>query len=297
MVTFLGSATGSRHAGARGHLANPHLRASEIENVMDAELLEEEAEEVDSGDQAYAPEAYDDYGLTETPPQSWFDRQKIDKHKVNSVFFDMFKKPTSFFPHKLQPGDTVRVYYRDPRTTGDKLISRSLDVSSVKTAFFDGVILNFRGDYHARNIRLRQMVGKNTGVMGVEMVIPMHSPLVEQIIVLRRGYIGRNKNAYFMRGMVGSKNVIPLDKERTEMDRRYAALRQAGEEEQIPESSYPQNEWDRYPLPKWKQDEDDWEEENYRPEDVDDRSEYEIRVIGAYRKRIPGPKGREGAGR
>ena len=29
----------------------------------------------------------------------------------------------------------------------------------------------------------------------------------------KRGFIGRNKNAYFMRGMVGKKNIIPLDKD------------------------------------------------------------------------------------
>jgi len=283
----------------RGRLVKPQLRAAEMENVVDAELLEEEGEEeeeeADPGDGAYPPESYSEYGWKESPPESWFERNKIDRHKVNSMFFDMFAKPTNFFPHKLQPGDTVRVYYRDPQTSGDKQISRSLDISSVRTVFFDGVILNFRGDYHARNMRLRSMVGKGAGIMGVEMVIPMHSPLVEQIVVLRRGYIGRNKNAYFMRAMVGARNVIPLDKERTDMDKEFSTLREAGRGDEVPDSEYPQNEWDRYPLPKWKQDEDDWDEEKYDAKDVDQRSQYEIRVIGAYRKRIPGPKGRSGS--
>jgi len=298
VVSFLGIHTTKVPCGStRGHLVKPQLHAADAENIVDAELLEEEADEVDPGDGAFPPEAYAEYGFTESPPRSWFERNKIDKHKVNSVFFDMFAKPKNFFPHKLQPGDTVRVYYRDPQTSGDKQISRSLDISSMKTVFFDGVILNFRGDYHARNMRLRAMMGKSSAIMGVEMVIPMHSPLVEEIVVLRRGYIGRNKNAYFIRGMIGSANkrVIPLDKERTEMDKKYNNLRESGQSDQIPESEYPQNEWDRYPLPKWKQDEDDWEEENYKAEDVDQRSQYEIRVIGAYRKRIPGPRGRIGA--
>jgi len=29
------------------------------------------------------------------------------------------------------------------------------------------------------------------------------------------------------------------------------------------------NKLDRYPLQKWKQDEDDWDEERYKAEDVD----------------------------
>lgn len=295
-VAFLGShSSRALPANIRGQLVKPQLRAEEMENVVDAELLEDEGEEAleeSEAGQAYDPEAYAEYGFTESPPQSWFERNKIDRHKVNSVFFDMFAKPKSFFPNELQPGDTVRVYYRDPQTTGDKKISRTLDISSVRTVFFDGVIMNFRGDYHARNMRLRSMMGKGAGIMGVEMVIPIHSPLVEKITVLRRGYIGRNKNAYFMRGMVGAKNVIPLDKERTEMDKKYNALREAGLGDQVPESEYPQNEWDRYPLPKWKQDEDDWDEENYKAENVDQRSEYERRVIGDFRMRPPGPRGK-----
>ena len=74
--------------------------------------------------------------------------------------------------------------------------------------------------------------------------------------MLRRGYIGSNKNAYFMRAMVGKRNAIPLDKERTAMDDKFQSLIEEGKEDEIPESDYPQQEWDRYPLPVWKQDED-----------------------------------------
>jgi len=114
----------------------------------------------------------------------------------------------------------------------------------------------------------------------------MHSPLIRKLQVLRRGYIGRNKNAYWVRALIGKKNIIPVDKERQEMDKMYTAMTEMGRADEIPESEYPQSEWDRYPLPVWKQDLDDWEEEKYAPEDVDQRNDYEKRVIGRYRKKV-----------
>ena len=80
--------------------------------------------------------------------------------------------------------------------------------------------------------------------VGYEFQFPMHSPLITRIQVMRRGFIGRNKNAcaqgneaiawgghcveasgesfvhnhstcrYFLRGMVGKRNIIPIDKAR-----------------------------------------------------------------------------------
>ena len=37
----------------------------------------------------------------------------------------------------------------------------------------------------------------------------------------------------------------------------------------------------RYPLPVWKQDMPDWNEDEYDPDKVDQRSEYETRVIAS----------------
>lgn len=280
-------------------LTNLRLRA-EGGKIVDMDTVDDEEEEfeasgaiqeakINSG--AYPPEAYAEYSYDEDPPSAWFDRRKIDRHKVNTVFFDMYKKPKSFFPHKLQPGDTVRVSYLDPVAIGEGQ-QRELKIDKMRTVYFDGVILNFRGEYHARTITLRAMVGKGENVMGSELQFPMHSPLVKRISVLRRGYIGRNKNAYFIRGMIGKRNVIPLDQERTEMDNLYASLRESGRTNEIPESDYPMQEWDRYPLPVWKQDMDEWDEEKYAAENVDQRSQYEVRVIGKFRKRVPGPSGR-----
>lgn len=303
-TAFMGTprlrAHNSVHA-SRG-LKNLRLRA-EGADIVEAQVVKEEEEEEEEGKAseaiqeakmnsgAYPPEAYAEYAYDEDPPDAWFDRRKIDRHKVNTVFFDMYRKPKRFFPHKLQPGDTVRVYYMDASTTGEGE-QKNLKIDKTRTVYFDGVILNFRGEYHARTMTLRAMVGKGENVMGSELQFPMHSPLVKKISVLRRGYIGRNKNAYFMRGMIGKRNVIPLDQERTEMDNLYASLRESGRAKEIPESEYPMQEWDRYPLPVWKQDMDEWDEEKYAAEKVDQRSQYEVRVIGKFKKKIPGPSGR-----
>merc|ERR1719245_1717887 len=110
------------------------------------------------------------------------------------------------------------------------------EFKNMRETYFDGIILKFSGDYHARTIT---MGGKGDEAIGFEMVVPMHSPLVTRLEVLRRGYIGRNKNALFIRGMVGKRNAIPLDKERTEMDKLYASLIEDGRADEIPEPEYP----------------------------------------------------------
>ncbi|CAE7293739.1 rplS [Symbiodinium sp. CCMP2592] len=221
------------------------------------------------------------------PPKAWYKQRHIDRHKVNMKFFDIYKKPVDFFPHRLQAGDTVRVYYLEAKPgSGDKEVRGiKLSKDQLRETYFDGTILNFRGEYHSRTMTVRAMIGKGLSSVGYEFQFPMHSPLITRIQVMRRGFIGRNKNAYFLRGMVGKRNIIPIDKERTEMDKRYSDLRLDGREDEIPDPEYPQQEWDTYPLPVWKQDMADWNEEEYDPSKVDQRSDYETRVIAKYRMR------------
>ncbi|CAK9050468.1 50S ribosomal protein L19, partial [Durusdinium trenchii] len=258
----------------------------EVDDESDDESDEvDEVDEIDDDEEEMALKT--DYAWDEQPPNAWYQKRSIDRHKVNMKFFDMFKKPKDFFPHKLQAGDTVRVHYLEARPSGDKE-TRSFSVSKdqLRETYFDGTVLNFRGDYHARTMTVRAMIGKGVDSVGYEFLFPIHSPLITRIQVLKRGFIGRNKNAYFMRGMVGKRNVIPLDQERAEMDKMYASLRLDGRENEIPSPEYPANEWDTYPLPVWKQDMADWKEEDYDPDKVDQRSEYELRVIAKYKMRV-----------
>jgi len=253
------------------------MRATEVVDV----------DEVDEVDEDEDGEAKAEYAWDEEPSKAWYNRRSIDRHKVNMKFFDMFKKPVDFFPHKLQAGDTVRVHYLEAKPSGDKETRKfSVTKDQLRETYFDGIVLNVRGDYHARTMTVRAMIGKGVDSVGYEFLFPIHSPLITRIQVLKRGFIGRNKNAYFMRAMVGKRNVIPIDKERTEMDKTYANLRIDGREDEIPDPEYPKNEWDTYPLPVWKQDMADWNEEDYDPDKVDQRSQYELRVIAKYKMRV-----------
>jgi len=258
------------------------------EDESEDEFESDEEEYTDEEEEGYPEEAYMDYAHNEDPPDSWFERRYIDRHKVNMVIMDMYKKPASFFPHELQPGDTVRIFYMEPVTpTGD---GRNFNyqvnpLKDMKESYFEGIILEFGGPYASRSMRVRAMVGSGVETMGMEMTFPIHSPLLTKIEVLRRGYIGRNKNAYFIRGMVGRKNVIPLDRERTEMDRLYKSLREDDRADEIPESTYPSLEHERYPIPKWWQDTDSWDEKLYDPDMFDRRSTYEVEILGKIRRR------------
>jgi ribosomal protein L19 len=274
------------------------LRASgnEVIDVVDEdeddEFEDDEYEEdaYEEEDEGYPEEAYGDYAWNEDPPQSWFDRRMIDRHKVNMKFMDLFAKPRSFFPHQLQPGDTVRISFmesKDNKPQGDHARGNepkaTLERKNLKQTFLDGVVLNIKGSYHQRVLVLRTMVGKAEYAVGMEVTIPIHSPLVTKIGVLRRGYIARNKHAYFVRGMLGKKNIIPLDRERTAMDKLYQDLREDSRDDEIPEPEYPGRASDRYPLPTWMQDRDDWDEAEYAPERVDTRTNFQRHIFGSWR--------------
>ncbi|CAJ1331322.1 unnamed protein product [Effrenium voratum] len=259
----------------------------EDEDEEEEEEGEEEEEEEEIEDDEGEEVLKKDYAFDENVPKSWYKHRAIDRHKVNMKFFDMFKKPVDFFPHKLQAGDTVRVYYLEAKPgQGDKeMRGVKLSKDQLRETYFDGTVVNFRGDYHARTMTVRAMIGKGLNSVGYEFQFPMHSPLITRMQVLRRGFIGRNKNAYFLRGMVGKRNVIPLDEVRTKMDETYASLRVDGREDEIPSPEYPKNEWETYPLPVWQQDMPEWDEKDYDPDKVDQRSEYELRVIAKYKMR------------
>eukprot|EP00930_Biecheleria_cincta_P026788 TRINITY_DN1883_c0_g1_i2.p1 TRINITY_DN1883_c0_g1~~TRINITY_DN1883_c0_g1_i2.p1 ORF type:complete len:369 (+),score=75.20 TRINITY_DN1883_c0_g1_i2:57-1109(+) len=268
-----------------------------VVDVVDEDSDDEEFDDDEEDEEDEKVELKKDYAFDEKVPQAWYDKRRIDRHKVNMVLFDMFKKPVEFFPHKLKAGDTIRVYYLEANRKGEGM-QRSLSIKKdeMRETYLDGTIMNFEGEYHTRFIIMRTMTGKGNKAVGFEMKFHMHSPLVTKIQVMRRGYIGRAKNAYFIRGLVGKQNAIPLDKERTQMDKMYVNLRLEGRADEVPESEYPQQEWDQYPLPVWKQDQDDWDEADYAPEKVDQRTEFELRVIAKYRMR-PSKTGKYGTAR
>lgn len=85
-------------------------------------------------------------------------------------------------------GDTVNLHLKI--TEGNK----------ERTQIFRGIVLSIRGVGLSRNIVVRKI---SSGI-GVEKIVPLHSPSLEKITILKRGDIKKAK-LYYMRERVGKK--------------------------------------------------------------------------------------------
>jgi len=88
----------------------------------------------------------------------------------------------------FRPGDTVRVNVRVKE--GDK----------ERLQAFEGVCIGRRGKGVSETFTVRKI---SNGV-GVERVFPIHSPMVSEISVVRRGRVRRAK-LFYLRNAVGAK--------------------------------------------------------------------------------------------
>ncbi len=88
----------------------------------------------------------------------------------------------------FRPGDTVRVHVKIKE--GDK----------TRVQPFEGVVTGRRG----RDIQETFTVRKVSFGIGVERIFPLHSPLIEQIEVMRHGQVRRAK-LYYLRGKKGKR--------------------------------------------------------------------------------------------
>jgi large subunit ribosomal protein L19 len=86
----------------------------------------------------------------------------------------------------FRPGDTVRVSVRVRE--GDK----------ERLQAYEGVCIARRGGGISETFTVRKI----SGGIGVERVFPLHSPLVAQIDVVRRGRVRRAK-LYYLRKLAG----------------------------------------------------------------------------------------------
>jgi large subunit ribosomal protein L19 len=86
----------------------------------------------------------------------------------------------------FRPGDTIRVAVRVRE--GDK----------ERLQAFEGVCIGRRGGGISETFTVRKV----SGGVGVERVFPLHSPLVAQIDVVRRGRVRRAK-LYYLRQLSG----------------------------------------------------------------------------------------------
>ena len=89
---------------------------------------------------------------------------------------------------EVKVGDTVKLYMKIKE--GDK----------ERSQIFEGVVIQKRGHGIDATITVRKM---SSGV-GVERIVPLHTPTLEKINVVKRGEVKRSK-LYYMRAKVGKR--------------------------------------------------------------------------------------------
>lgn len=84
---------------------------------------------------------------------------------------------------KVNTGDIVRVYTKDP---GD---------SKVHVTPFEGIVISQKGILGSQTFSVRK---KSTAGVFIERIFPVDSPMIEKIIVVKKGEFRRSK-LYFLR--------------------------------------------------------------------------------------------------
>jgi large subunit ribosomal protein L19 len=90
----------------------------------------------------------------------------------------------------FKPGDTVRIHVRLRESEGDKEKERIQP--------FEGVVISRRGRLTSATFTVRRV---SFGI-GVERIFPVHSPMIAQIEIVRRGRVRRAK-LYYLRELRG----------------------------------------------------------------------------------------------
>lgn len=122
-------------------------------------------------------------------------------------------------------GDTVKLHMRI--SEGDK----------ERVQIFEGIVIAMSGNGASKTLTVRKV---SMGV-GVERIVPMHSPTLQKIEVVRRGDRVRRSKLYYMRKRIGRKamkvrggvsDVYLTDEEKT-VDEESSALEKAATEPEI----------------------------------------------------------------
>ncbi|MDX1510857.1 MAG: 50S ribosomal protein L19 [Nitriliruptorales bacterium] len=98
----------------------------------------------------------------------------------------------------FRPGDNVRVHVK------------VVEGERARVQVFEGVVIARRGG----GVRETFTVRKVSFGVGVERTFPLHSPVIEQIEVVRRGRVRRAK-LYYLRDRVGKQARIKEKREST----------------------------------------------------------------------------------
>lgn len=89
---------------------------------------------------------------------------------------------------QFKAGDTIGVYYK------------VVEGNKERVQLFEGVVIRVSGGGVSKNFTIRKV----TGGIGVERIIPMNSPMIDKIEVLKVGKVRRSK-LYYLRELSGKK--------------------------------------------------------------------------------------------
>jgi len=95
---------------------------------------------------------------------------------------------------EFRPGDTVRVHVR----LREVEVEKEKEKEKERIQAFEGVVISRRGRLASATFTVRRV---SFGI-GVERIFPVHSPMIAQIEVVRRGRVRRSK-LYYLRGLRG----------------------------------------------------------------------------------------------
>ncbi len=88
---------------------------------------------------------------------------------------------------EVRPGDTVKLHLKVKEGGRER------------TQVFQGIVIALRGSGLSRTITVRRIA---SGGIGVERIVPIHSPVLEKIEVVRKGKVRRAK-LYYLRNIKG----------------------------------------------------------------------------------------------
>ena len=104
-------------------------------------------------------------------------------HLVRIVEKDYLKKDVP----EIRPGDTVKLHLKVKEGNRER------------TQVFQGIVISIRGSGLSRTITVRRIA---SGGIGVERIVPIHSPALEKIEVVRKGKV-RKAKLYYLRNIKG----------------------------------------------------------------------------------------------
>jgi len=88
---------------------------------------------------------------------------------------------------EFRVGDTIRVFYK------------IIEGEKMRIQPFEGIVISFRGSDVSKTFTLRRI---GADQVGVERILPLHSPNIEKIKVVKRGNVRRAK-LFYLRDKVG----------------------------------------------------------------------------------------------